>query len=786
LALELPIFAARNAFLEALARGPVVLSSPTGSGKSTEVPRWCAGRVLVVEPRRIACRSLAGRVAELEQTSLGAGVGYAVRDERMSSASTRILFATPGLVLRDRQLLARADTLVLDEFHERSLDLDLLLALLRRESRQSLVVMSATLDGDRLAAHLAGTHVRADGRAFEVQIRYLPGGDTLPSASELAARVRSAIAQAAHDPGDILVFLPGKAEIEASAQALRGGPYKLLPLHGGLSLDEQRRVFEPASQRKLILATNVAETSLTIPGIGVVIDAGLVRQMRYQAGRGSLSLVPVADDSAAQRAGRAGRTAAGVCYRLWRPDAKLEKSTLPEIHRESLVPLLLAAAAWQAEPEQLPFLDPPKPYALEAARADLAAWGALAQDGALSAQGRDLFALPVAPLHARLLLSAKEHGCLDDMLDLVAVLSVNRPLFTAGALAESVSAEPDANCDATLLVQTLRAPGSAPQGVSSFALAEAKAARARLRRLHDLDAEAPAPRKFDRDALIRAAIAADARVVYVARARGRDLFFSNGGTEIELARESALRSTSKLEAVVVLDTRAFGSGREARVLITCGMAIPLSVIARAGLGTDRIASVRLEHKRVLCVLERSYAKRVIAEREEQPRGPLLREALVALLERGSLFREVIAQTRSRLARTALAEGLSARAQLRSQPATAPASVAPALDGWLLARLEQLGVELPEDLALLSAQDFLAPELSPDTRAQLDRDYPETINVGDAVYRADYDLAEYQVILQLIKGTRRDPPPLNYLPRLGGLRVCVAGPRGTQVLRQRGA
>ena len=289
---ELPIFAARASLLEALARGPVVLSSPTGSGKSTEVPRWCPGRTLVVEPRRIACRTLAGRVAELEQTPLGAGVGYVVRDERVSSASTRILFATPGLVLRDRKLLAHADTVVLDEFHERSLELDLLLALLQREQRRGLIVMSATLDGDRLASHLGATHVSAGGRVFPVEIRYLPGTETLPSAGELATRVRAAVVKAANDSGDMLVFLPGKAEIEACAQALRDEPYKLLPLHGGLSLEEQRRVFEPASRRKLILATNVAETSLTIPGVGVVIDAGLVRQMRYQAGRGSLSLVP--------------------------------------------------------------------------------------------------------------------------------------------------------------------------------------------------------------------------------------------------------------------------------------------------------------------------------------------------------------------------------------------------------------------------------------------------------------------------------------------------------------
>jgi hypothetical protein len=367
------------------------------------------------------------------------------------------------------------------------------------------------------------------------------------------------------------------------------------------------------------------------------------------------------------------------------------------------------------------------------------------------------------------------------MLDLVAVLSVGRPLFAPGALAERGAADAEASCDATAVVEALRAAGAVPQGVSSYALSEAKAARGRLRRLHELKLDAPTPRPFDREAVIRAALAADPRVAFVARARGRELFFSNGGTEIELARESAVRNASKLEALVVLDTRAFGLGREARVLITCGMAIPLSAIARAGLGTDRIASVQLEKKRVLCTLERVYAKRVVSEREEQPSGQLLRDALVTLLERGSMFREAVTTSRGRLLRGALAAGLAARVQ----PGGALPVRAPALDAWLLARLELVGVEAPEDVALLSPSDFLAPELPEEIRAQLDRDYPESINVGDAVYRADYDLAQHQVVLQLIKGTRRDPPPLAYLPRLGGLRVFVAGPRGTVLLRQRG-
>jgi ATP-dependent helicase HrpB len=782
----LPIFGIRADFLAAVRQGPVVLSSPTGSGKSTEVPRWCQGKVLVVEPRRIACRSLAVRVAELEGTELGGGVGYLVRDERVSSGDTRILFATPGMVLRDKSLLQQATTVILDEFHERSLDVDLLLALLKREVRSSLVVMSATLDAERVAAYVNGVHLTAEGRAFPVDIRYLsdPVG-ARPDVNELPGRIKQVLIEAARDAGDVLAFLPGKAEIEACLRMLSGSSFTLLPLHGGLSLAEQRRAFEPAPRRKLILATNVAETSLTIPGIGVVIDAGLARQTRYQAGRGFLALVPIAEDSAAQRAGRAGRTAPGVCYRLWSARAQLEKTTLPEMHRESLVPLVLGAAAWGTTPEELTWLDAPKPYALEAARGDLAAWGALDAAGALSEQGRGLFGLPLDPLHARLLVSARSAGCLEDMIDLVAALSVGRPLFLSGRQGDATDDDFRASgCDVSAVLRAVRSHAADDPRCSGFVLGEARAARARLRRLSGLPATPPGAHvdaKIDRDAIVRAAISADPRLVYVARTRGRQTYFSNGGTEIELARESALQNQRALEALLALDTRAFGTGREARVLVTCGMAIALSTIARAGLGRDQIATVQLVRGRVVSSIERVYAKRVIAVREETPSGALLREALATLLERGSLFREAVDKSRERLARTALASALAARGHTAGVVSEAKAA---GLRDWLLARLDTLGVEHAEDLELLSAQDFLAPELTPEAQATLERDFPAVVNVGDAIYRTEYDLERRQVLLQLVKGNRREPPPLAYLPRFAGFRVCVSGPRGIAVLRER--
>jgi ATP-dependent helicase HrpB len=778
---ELPIASLHGDFVEALRQGPVVLSSPTGSGKSTEVPRWCEGKVVVVEPRRIACRSLAARVAQLEGTELGSTVGYAVRDDRRMADSTRIVFATPGIALRDKALLTSADTLILDEFHERNLEVDLLLALALRTGRKRLVVMSATLDGDRIAAHVSGRHLQAQARSFPVDIRYVGGESAMPDANNLPERIRQQLRAAAGDPGDVLVFLPGKAEIDACAQALHGE--LVVPLHGGLTLDEQRRAFDSHPRRKIVLATNVAETALTIPGIGVVIDSGLVRRTHYEYGRGFLALTAIAQDSAAQRAGRAGRTGPGVCYRMWSSSASLRAETPPEIHRESLAPLMLSAAAWGEALEQLPLLDAPKPQALEAARADLAAWGAVDANGAIATTGRSLFALPVDPQQARLLLAARAHGCLDAMIDLVAVLSVGRPVF--GAARADVSHDADvraAGCDVSAAIAAVRAKHPSQHGASEHVVREARQGRSRLRHLEHLSDSAPTPASFDRDALIRACIEADPRMVYIARKRGRDLMFSNGGTELALARESAAQNLRDLEAVIALEVRGFGTGRDARGLITCALPIPLHVILRAGLGSDKLGAVRVERGRVTATIERVYAKRVLAAREETPQGAVARDALVELLLRGSLFREAVATTRARLVRLALANKLTARSQPGSPRAADPV---PSLESYLRERVQTLGVESGDDVALLSASDFLVADLPFEQRGPLDEAYPAKVDVGDATYQAEYDIDKGQVLLKQIRGSRSTPPPLAYLPKFPGLKICVDTPRGLTVVRAHG-
>lgn len=785
MASDLPIHAIRAEFESAFAEGPVVVSSPTGSGKSTELPRWLAERghrVVVVEPRRVACRTLAARVAELEGSPVGETVGYQVRDEAVRSDATRILFATPGIVLRSRELLARTDVVVLDELHERSLEIDLLLAMLARPDAgpsPRLVAMSATLDGDRVARHVRGRHVAASGRTFPVAIHTIGSG--MPSTETLVDRVMDALGRASRDPGDVLVFLPGKGEIDACLRRVDTRAFDAMPLHGALSVAEQRRAFAPSKRRKVVFATNVAETSVTIPGVGVVIDSGLVRRTRYHEGRSYLAITPIAEDAATQRAGRAGRTGPGVAYRLWGAAAKLAESTPPEIHRESLVPLVMHAASWELPIESLAFLDPPKPFAIAAAREALARLGAIDGSGRITARGTSMATLPIAPDQARLLVEAQSGAhpdhALDDAIDLVAALSVGRPLLVRTGSDRTLVRDDD--CDASALVRAMRVGGDDDPDVVFPVLVEARRTRARLRAHFDRP-ETPPRAELDRPALVRLAIAADPRSAHVTRTRGNQVAFANGGTELELGRETLLARGKPPEAIVVFESRALGAGLDARIVVTIASPTTLDGLARAGLGEESIARISVERGVVTAELERSYAGRTIGSREAVPTGALAREAIATLFLRGSLFRESRNVSEERLALANLAAKLG--------PAVVGDEVvpeAPDLPSFVAKRLLTLGIESGEDLALLSPADLLAPDLPYLVRTTLERDHPRTVSVGDATYRADYDLDARRVTLVLVRGQRKDPPPLAYLPKFPGLGIVVSSPAGTKVLRPRG-
>ncbi|MFL6843689.1 MAG: ATP-dependent helicase HrpB [Allosphingosinicella sp.] len=427
---DLPIHAVLPDLLAALRSGSnAVLVAPPGAGKTTAVAPallaepWCSGEILLLSPRRLAARAAAERMAELAGEPVGRTIGYATRLDSKRSAGTRILVLTEGIFRTRIQAdpeLAGVSAVLFDEVHERSLDSDFGLALaldaqsaLRPDLR--LVAMSATLDGARYAALMGGAPVIAsEGRAHPIEIRHLGRSSERRIEDEMAAAIRRALAEA---EGSLLAFLPGVAEIERTAERLEGVPADLHRLHGSLEPAAQRAAIAaaPPGRRKIVLATSIAETSLTLDGVRIVVDSGLARRPRYDRGAGITRLVTerASQAAVAQRAGRAGREGPGIVYRLWEEaaTASLPRFDPPEIVEADLSALLLDCAIWGvADPRRLQWLDPPPEAAVAEARRRLLALGAIGEDGRPTAHGRAIAALPLPPRLAHMLVEAQERG----------------------------------------------------------------------------------------------------------------------------------------------------------------------------------------------------------------------------------------------------------------------------------------------------------------------------------------------------------------------------------------
>ncbi len=450
---DLPIYELEDEIVRALAARPrLILQAPTGSGKSTQVPQILldrgllgAGEVVILQPRRLATRLLASRVASERRGRLGDEVGYQIRFDKVTSKKTRIRFVTEGILLRqllqDPELRGVA-AILFDEFHERHLygDITLARALQLQETTRpalQLVVMSATLESDKLEKYLAPCPVlTSSGRMHPVAIEYLTKpvrGENYPI-WDLAADELERIAP--QTDGDVLVFMPGKYEITRTISALRASRlsdrFVALPLYSELSPNEQDAALAPAAKRKVIVATNVAETSLTIDGVRVVIDSGLARIARFDPRRGinTLFIEKISRASAEQRAGRGGRTAPGHCLRLWTESEHLERAPqeLPEVKRLDLAEVVLTLKASGIEDvAAFRWLEPPDPKALENAEQLLDDLGAIAA-GKLTSLGRRMLAFPVHPRYARMLLAAQEQRCVRGVA-LIAALTQGRNLL---------------------------------------------------------------------------------------------------------------------------------------------------------------------------------------------------------------------------------------------------------------------------------------------------------------------------------------------------------------------
>lgn len=444
----LPIDAALDDLSRALAENnAAVLVAPPGAGKTTRVPlalldeAWIGNRkIIVLEPRRIAARASAERMAKTLGERVGDTVGYRVRFGSKVSRATRIEVVTEGIfsrqILDDPELTGIAAVLF-DEFHERSLDADLGLALARdaqtglREDLR-ILVMSATLDGARVAKLLGDAPVIAsEGRAYPVETRYLGRKPDMPLERQMADAIGTALRA---DPGSVLAFLPGAAEIRRTqnflSERIHDAGIEIVPLFGALDAAVQDRAIQPApkGQRKVVLATSIAETSLTIEGVRIVVDSGVARVPRYEPDIGLTRLETVRASRAAvdQRRGRAGRTEPGVCYRLWdEPQtASLAAYTQPEILSADLSSLVLDLAQWGvSDPGLLAFLDPPPTPALNEARSLLRELGALDGDGRITAEGKSLRALALPPRLARMIVDSHRLGAGEDAAKIAAVLT---------------------------------------------------------------------------------------------------------------------------------------------------------------------------------------------------------------------------------------------------------------------------------------------------------------------------------------------------------------------------
>ncbi len=466
---DLPVSGRREEIARAIAANQVVIvCGETGSGKTTQLPKICLelgrgveGLIGHTQPRRIAARTTASRIAQELHAELGGVVGYKIRFNDHVSPQTYVKLMTDGILLAETQgdrELRQYDTLIIDEAHERSLNIDFLLGYLRKlmpkRPELKIIITSATIDADRFAKHFADASGKAapvievSGRLYPVEVRYQPvetdsdrrarGGNA--SAREDEGDLEQAIVDAVDDlarvgQGDVLVFLPGEREIREAAEALRKHhpPHtEILPLFARLSAAEQERVFKPHGARRIVLATNVAETSLTVPGIRYVVDTGLARVKRYSYRNKveQLRVEGVSQAAARQRAGRCGRVASGVCIRLYAEEDfnKRAEFTDPEVLRSSLASVILRMLSLGlGEPEDFPFIDPPSPKAITDGYALLAELGAVDDDRILTDIGRQLARLPLDPRIARMVLAAKEEGSLAEVLVIASALAVQDP-----------------------------------------------------------------------------------------------------------------------------------------------------------------------------------------------------------------------------------------------------------------------------------------------------------------------------------------------------------------------
>jgi len=665
---SLPIEAVLEPLIAALtARSCVVLQAATGAGKTTRVPPalLAAGlapkgqRILVLEPRRVAARAAARRIAAEIGCQVGEAVGYHIRFDRRASDATRILFLTEGVLLRRLQadpFLEGVGAVVFDEFHERRLDADLALAMtlrVQREVRQDLklIVMSATLDPGPLAEYLRDAEgpasvITSAGRLHPVELRYQhrprEGSFTHHGPERAAAGVRDLLADASVPPGDILVFLPGVGEIQRTATLLEGVAAQenllLTPLYGDLAPEAQDRALLPADRRKVVLATNVAETSVTIEGVTAVVDTGLARVLRHdpRCGLDRLELTRISRAAADQRAGRAGRQQPGLCLRLWTSleHQALAEREVAEVHRRDLAGPTLQLLAWgERDPGQFPWFEAPDPAALERARELLHRLGAVGPQG-LTSLGRIMAGLPVHPRLGRLLLEGQRHGQ-GRQAALLAALLAERPPFrrrrgrAEGQIPALHPSRSDLLDQADLLerfARTRHAPESPHGELIPGAAHHVLKSRGQLAGLLPSDRSGKRPTPEGDEPLLRALLAAYPDRVARRREPGSPRGVLVGGRGVRLAPSSAVQGP---ELFLCADLDAGRRGELAEAWVRLASEVRREWLPEALLEVSLEVEFDRSRDRVMAFRRTRYLDLVIDETEEPAPADRAAEVLAA-------------------------------------------------------------------------------------------------------------------------------------------------------------
>ena len=757
---SLPIDSVLAQLKEAIAANPaVVLHAPPGAGKTTRVPIALldimppeAGKIVMLEPRRIAAVSAARWMARSLGEEAGGTIGYAIRFDTRRSDRTRVEVVTEGILARRLQadpVLEDTALVIFDEFHERSIHADLALALcldVRKGLRPDLklLVMSATLDTGPIAALLGGAPVvSSGGRSFPVEERYSEARpDPLPS--RIAGAVRTALRETS---GDILVFLPGAGEIRGCTRELQESldldeeRLSLHPLFGDLPFDEQERAIVPSrDRRKIVLATNIAETSLTIQGVHVVIDSGLTRMLRYDpsTGMNRLVTVSVSRASAEQRKGRAGRLGPGVCFRLYSRQAfrELLPFAQPEVLLTDLSPLALELAVWGVkDPASLSWLDPPPAAAWESGVRLLRGLGALDPSGSATAEGREMARLPLHPRLSRLLLKARELGALRLGADLAALLT-ERDVFRTGPGAGRPP-DPDVSERVDALQRWRRAgePGGAADPAVLRSVDRTASQLLRLvseaGRTAKSDAAGPA-------VIARLLLAAFPDCVCKQREEAAQSYLHAQGRGVRLSPSSHL-----LNNPYVIALRA-DAGEKAEGYIHLAAPLTEEILRRelaGGIATERKVAWNKKEGRVVAALEERLGAITLSSRQfsahDEEAVPLLCEAVRAdpgLLQVSDEFLQY--QGRAALVRRAFPE--------ESWPDLASEALFKEPDSWLgpwLGGARSLG-----DLKRLNALPALKAVLSRDQQRLLDKRAPAAITVPSGSRIAlDYSSGEIPVL-----------------------------------------